>query len=155
MCQVNANSSVSLKIENKIGSFSGMIEAWLDPVKTFGIVCVEPNSDWFVPWEDHASCQDSSNWVWVFGGWNFVGDKENYLNDLYQYQDATNTWKKMKNNGQTPKPRRGHVMFCYYNYLVMFGGEGPDGKVLGDLWVYDVIKWEWDLVMDSGNIHGA
>ena len=69
-----------------------------------------------------------------------MGDKENYLNDLYQYQDATNTWKKMKNNGQTPKPRRGHVMFCYYNYLVLFGGEGPDGKVLGDLWVYDVIK---------------
>lgn len=27
LCQVNANSSVSLKIENKIGSFSGMIEA--------------------------------------------------------------------------------------------------------------------------------
>jgi len=34
-------------------------------------------------------------------------------------------------------------MFCYYNYLVMFGGEGPKGETYGDLWVYDIIKREW------------
>lgn len=49
LCQVTENSTVQLKIENKIGTFTGNIEGRLDPVQTFKVICVERNSDWFVP----------------------------------------------------------------------------------------------------------
>ena len=64
----------------------------------------------------------------------------NYLNDLYQYNEVKNTWKKMRSTGKVPKARRGHIMFCYYNYLIVFGGEGENGVVYGDLWLYDIVK---------------
>jgi len=76
-----------------------------------------------------------------------------YLNDLYQYVEMRNMWKKMKHNGPVPKARRGHLMFCYYNYLIIFGGEGEGGVVLGDLWIYDVVKRTWHQIMDASNIH--
>lgn len=44
-------------------------------------------------------------------------------------------------------------MFCYYNYLIVFGGEGENGVVLGDLWLYDIVKRTWHNIMDAANIH--
>jgi len=57
---VNEKSTVQLKIENKVGNFTGYLEGRLDPVQTFKVICVDESSDWFVPWEDHGACNDWS-----------------------------------------------------------------------------------------------
>jgi len=74
LCQVTAASTVQLKIENKVGKFDGYLEGRLDPVETFKVICVEQDSDWFVPREDHASCSDSTQRLWVFGGRSYAGE---------------------------------------------------------------------------------
>lgn len=57
---MNEKSTVQLKIENKVGNFTGYLEGRLDPVQTFKVICVDESSDWFVPWEDHGACNDWS-----------------------------------------------------------------------------------------------
>lgn len=49
LCQITDKSTVQLKIENRVGNFSGYLEGRLDPVETFKVICVEQSSDWFAP----------------------------------------------------------------------------------------------------------
>ena len=44
-------------------------------------------------------------------------------------------------------------MFCYYNYLVVFGGQGNQKELFGDLWIFDIINHDWHEIMDAKNIH--
>jgi len=44
-------------------------------------------------------------------------------------------------------------MICVYHYLIVFGGQGEGGKIFGDLWIYDQIKEDWIMVMDSDKTH--
>lgn len=75
------------------------------------------------------------------------------MDDVMYYDSKMNKWSTGKSNGTLkPKPRYGHVMFCYFNYLIVFGGLSSNGELLGDLWVYDVVKELWIPVIDNQNV---
>ena len=48
-----------------------------------------------------------------------------------------------------PRARFGHTIFCYYNYLIMFGGKSEEGEYLGDLWVFDIVRSSWHMILDN------
>lgn len=56
-------------------------------------------------------------------------------------------------NGDAPAPRHGHSMICFYNYVFIHGGQGADNVIYDDLWVYDIIKLDWHMIMDASRTH--
>ena len=44
-------------------------------------------------------------------------------------------------------------MVCYYEYLIIYGGQTTGNEVLGDLWLFDTKKESWHMIMDSNNVH--
>lgn len=44
-------------------------------------------------------------------------------------------------------------MICVYDYLIVFGGQGENGQIYGDLWVFDIRKADWIRVMDTDKVH--
>ena len=128
------------------------IKAKLVKFSNMKINCVDPDSEWFVPREDHTSCQTWDQRIWVYGGRRNIEDKTHVMDDLMYFDSKTNRWYTGNTNGKfTPGARYGHVMFCYYNYLIIFGGLTNTGRLLGDLWVYDVTKEVWKMVIDNSN----
>ena len=89
----------------------------------------------------------------MFGGRNYLGHKNHDLNDLYYLDELTNKWHQVNTTGSVPPPRHGHIMFCYYEYLVIYGGQTKNNDVLGDLWLFDTEKETWHLIMDSNDVH--
>jgi hypothetical protein len=69
------------------------------------------------------------------------------------YDEFRNKWVQVEPQGPRPKPRSGHLMFCYYQYLIVFGGHGHEQAPYGDLWVFDTINEEWHMIMDSNDVH--
>ena len=37
--------------------------------------------------------------------------------------------------------------------MLIFGGQGKDGEVLGDMWVFDIIKEQWKFIMNTEDTH--
>ena len=62
----------------------------------------------------------------MFGGRTYVGESAKYLNDIMTFDEIENKWVEIKTKGPKPAGRYGHTMFCYYNYLVIFAGEGEN-----------------------------
>lgn len=76
------------------------------------------------------------------------------MNDIMSLDSKTKTWRTVKPvTSAVPPPRFGHSMMCYFNYLVVFGGQDKVGKILGDLWVFDIVKEQWIYIMETGDTH--
>ena len=72
------------------------------------------------------------------------------MNSLAYYEDSKNRWVSVKPQSKImPSPRFGLNLFCYYNYLILFGGEGKNGVYFGDLWIYDIVRSSWHKILDS------
>lgn len=76
------------------------------------------------------------------------------MNDILRYDEVLNEWQDVSpTTGDAPAPRSGHVQVCFYNYVLVFGGQGEGGFIFDDLWVYDVIKQDWHMLMDASRTH--
>jgi hypothetical protein len=157
LCYLNHRLAETPTIDLKFKALSGEVmssmEAKVVQFEDVKINCVDPDSDWFIPREDHGSCQTWDQKVWVYGGRRNVGKNIVVMDDVMHYDSKLNRWFKGVDNSRVkPKARYGHVMFCYFNYLVIFGGMSHHGELLGDLWVYDIVKESWFPVIDNKNL---
>ena len=77
-----------------------------------------------------------------------------YFKKFRYYNDNENKWITVNHQTKiSPEPRFGMKLFWYYNYLIMFGGEGENGKVHGDLWIFDIIRSYWYKILDSTTLY--
>ena len=153
--QLTQLPTIDLKFRALSGDMRTEFEAKVVEFKNLKINCVDPDGDWFMPREDHGSCQTWDQKVWVYGGRRNVG-KDNIvvMDDVMRFDSSLNRWFKNAENGKIkPKPRYGHVMLCYFNYLIIFGGMSHGGQLLGDLWVYDTVKETWHGIIDNSNLN--
>jgi hypothetical protein len=145
--------TIDLKLKSLDGEVLAKVDAKVVEFKNLKINCVDPDSDWFLPREDHGSCQTWDQKVWVYGGRRNVDKNIVVMDDIMHFDSKLNRWFKGNSNSRLkPKARYGHVMFCYFNYLIIFGGMSQEGELLGDLWVYDIIKEIWVPVIDNKNL---
>ena len=145
-------SKINLKIEAFDGKFKGFVSAEIIDMSPFSIQWIDKQSDTFIPREQHTACETWDGTVWVFGGKRNEGKKEVLMNDVMSFDSKQKFWNKIQpTTSSVPKERFGHSMVWYFNYLVVFGGQDKDGKSLGDLWVFDIIKAQWKFIMDSAD----
>jgi len=84
--------------------------------------------------------------LYIFGGRVGIGMDEGALNDLYEFNTATNEWKLLddgvsKANDQRPAARSYHAMTSLDEKLYIFGG--CTESRLNDFFSYDTVKAEW------------
>jgi len=109
---------------------------------------------------------DSSNNLWLFGGYGHDSTQEGLLNDLWQYSISNNQWTWVSGNNivnqngvygslinNIPGSRSSSIPWIDSNNLLLFGGQGfdsiGDNGALNDLWEYSISNNEWTWI--SGN----
>ncbi len=121
--------------------------------------------------ETSASWVDNAGDFWMFGGHDHLGD---YLNDLWRYNIASNTWTWMKGSqypnysgvfgikgvedtASTPDAR---WAYCRWKdssgNLWLFGGKGPS-IAYNDMWRFNpsTNNWTWMSGNSVGNTNGV
>ena len=81
----------------------------------------------------------------LFGGLFGSYDGSNRLNDTWQYDPATNTWKNLAPAGQLP-PARGYASMVYDSAtgkVILYGGFAGSHGLLADTWEYDPSANAW------------
>lgn len=75
----------------------------------------------------------------MFGGYN----GSSYLNDLWEFNPATNSWTQLTPSGGPPPARAYHCMAYnnYHNEVWVYGGF--NGSSLNDVWKYKVSTNQW------------
>jgi N-acetylneuraminic acid mutarotase len=97
----------------------------------------------------HAMAYDpSSGRILMFGG--RVGDME-FLNDMWAFDGAANTWTKLSPAGDQPAVR-GNASMAYdpaARRMILFGGQNLETE-FGDTWAYDPAANKWTELHPSG-----
>lgn len=99
--------------------------------------------------EDHTWTVDGDGTAaYLFGG----RDGGKAFDDLWRFDLATDTWKKLKPPGKGPSARFGHSAVWVDGVgLVVFAGQrGAD--FFGDLWAYDPDTDRWKLLPARGEV---
>ena len=86
--------------------------------------------------------------IYLFGG-EFSSPRQGqfyHYNDLWRLDAKLREWAKIETKSKGPPARSGHRMTCYKQYILLFGGfqdVSVQTRYLGDMWVYDTLKFEW------------
>jgi len=85
--------------------------------------------------------------MYILGG----GDGKNRLNDMYEYDIASETWTKVFYLGEVNAARAGHVACQFNDKLIIFGG-GDGVKWLTDIFQFDFSEKKWYMVENTGEV---
>ena len=112
------------------------------------IVVVQNSS----PQEDDESEEEETSLerMIIFGGYGGTGDARKDLNDLYELDTTTWTWRLMEAKGQYPAERSGHRA-CAINEgskIVFFGGWNRKMQ-FADLYVLDIATTVWSHIPEA------
>ncbi|KAI9656103.1 MAG: hypothetical protein M1831_004674 [Alyxoria varia] len=103
-----------------------------------------------LPRSGHAWTRGSNDGtgIYLFGG-EFSSPRQGqfyHYNDFWRLDAKSREWAKIETKGKRPPARSGHRMTCYKQYILLFGGfqdTSAQTRYLGDVWVYDTLRFEW------------
>ncbi len=98
--------------------------------------------------EQSMTYDSANNKVYLFGGRLGYGTGEVFLNDIYSYDVATNTWTLLNPAGAKPAPRQmaGFAYDSTNNVILLFGGytdSSLSNPAFSDTWIYDPVANSW------------
>ena len=98
-----------------------------------------------------AVWNSTNNQMLVFGG----GSTSGYVNDLWAYGSATNTWTMFTPSSSVPPARDNHaaVWDPTNNQMLVFGGFSF--TFLGDLWSFKPGNNSWSQIAPTGSVPGT
>jgi hypothetical protein len=97
-----------------------------------------------------AAYDSDNNTLVVFGGVKADGS---FSNDTYVWDGST--WTSYPGAQFPAPPKREKASLAFdpqLHQLILFGGEGPDHKGLGDTWAWNGISWYEELLQESAPI---
>jgi N-acetylneuraminic acid mutarotase len=101
----------------------------------------------------HAAVWDAADaQMLVFGGFT-GGGIDLYLNDLWAYQPASNSWTQLSPSGSPPSPGRYYPTAAWDaadSQMLIFGGYNA-GTLFNDLWAYQPASNSWTQLSPSGS----
>lgn len=154
LCNLDKFSTININIEVLDGEFNGFVSADIIDLSPFSIQCIDKASEVFKPRQQHGACATWDGTIWVYGGKRNVDKDTETLGDVMSYDSKLKKWRSVKpSTNAQPVPRFGHVQLCYFNYIIIFGGQAQHGNILGDLWVFDIIREQWKFIMDTADTH--
>ncbi|CAI2374199.1 unnamed protein product [Moneuplotes crassus] len=154
LCYVDSTSKLQISIMKQSGKHKVNVQVHIDEIKDFNVNCVGRSSDIFEARKYHGACEGFNNRIWTFGGIGDIKNGTNLINSLAYYDDNSNQWVNVEPQSKiSPEPRYGMRLFCYFNYLIMFGGQGDNDAFYADLWIFDIIRSYWHKVSDSLTEH--
>ncbi|ORY95768.1 hypothetical protein BCR43DRAFT_506213 [Syncephalastrum racemosum] len=86
------------------------------------------------------------NKLFIFGG----TDGDHLYNDIWTFDLQTLLWKQVAAAGYIPVPREGCSASLVGDVMYVFGGRGPDGRVLGDLCAFKMAGHRWFSFQNMG-----
>ena len=110
--------------------------------------------------------QDSNHTVWMFGGIGMSSMATTtggpvMLNDMWRFTNRNKSWSQVhpgtvsnltvatSRSPQIPRPRQLSSVCGTGHVMVLFGGLAEEDTALRDLWVFDVGKNVWRMLVDS------
>ncbi|TIB86506.1 hypothetical protein E3Q06_01550 [Wallemia mellicola] len=81
-----------------------------------------------------------------FGG----TDGQYHYNDVWMFDYTNKHWSELSCIGYHPVPREGHSATIVKDVMYIFGGRGTDGKDLGDLAGFNILKRRWFAFQSMG-----
>ena len=124
-----------------IWEFDSTTESWIDVTQTGS----KPSAR-----THHAMALDSvRNKVVLFGG--YQDDFDNKIDDTWEWDWNTGTWRNVTTSGNKPSARSHHTMVYdnKNNNVVLFGGH--DGATKGDTWEWVGTSKTWTNVTPEGS----
>ena len=99
--------------------------------------------------EDHTWIVDpEAETAYLFGG----RDRSTVFGDLFVFDLATDTWRRLEPTGPTPPARFGHEAAWVEDVgLVVFAGQANATTFFGDLWAYDPAANRWAELPANGD----
>ncbi len=107
---------------------------------------------------DFAHVTSGRNTVFIFGGKLPTSE---LTNDLWQYNESTNIWKKYITTGNKPIPRVYSSMTYKHSAqeIYLYGGIDALGNILNDFWKFDIENNSWIQIFSdnpiNARLHGA
>jgi hypothetical protein len=94
--------------------------------------------------------------MYVFFGMTEEDGQPRFLNDVWVYDPAANTWSQIPVSGTWPPARADHTATSCAGRILILGGVGDEGQ-LRDLWAFDPTSGTWERRADfpGGPIYGA
>ncbi|CAI2360532.1 unnamed protein product [Moneuplotes crassus] len=92
------------------------------------------------------SCVHSDGKLYIYGG---KDEDTNKLNDLWEFDLKTQTWKEITITQDVPLSRSGHSATVYKNFMIIFGGIHELTQELNDLEAFDLKSKKWYSVIEE------
>jgi len=141
----------AVTIENKIYTFGGY-----DGVREHFQLCTysPDTNEWDTPTTtgdkpvsrtNHAAASIGSK-MFMFGGmYKESGERLIFLDDFYELDTLTLTWKNLQPKGIKPSPRCGHRLVTFGEKLLLFGGGSGEhwDRKYNDIHIYDPALNTW------------
>lgn len=106
---------------------------------------LENNSKYPAPRINHSQVTYNTSII-IYGGINKNGK---YFDDMWEFNIANRTWKKIEFNGETPKPRQGHSALLIGDNIYIFGGKIANVFEINEFWKFDLLKSRFELIEGS------
>jgi len=94
----------------------------------------------------HTAVQTADNKMIVFGGYN---SQKKWLNEVYVYDVASDSWQLLQVTGSLPDPRVAHSAVLVDNKMVVFGGNNVNGFI-NNVFKLDLSTKVWTKVNAVG-----
>eukprot|EP00759_Apiculatamorpha_spiralis_P047261 PhF_6_TR43017/c0_g1_i5/m.65763 len=78
------------------------------------------------------------------------GDSDRDLfNDMWRFNVTNKVWTQLHPEGGSPSARRYPCGVVLNGSMYVYGGRSADGRVLNDLWVYNIARPSWRLIQQG------
>ncbi|ORX44464.1 hypothetical protein BCR36DRAFT_301451, partial [Piromyces finnis] len=110
------------------------------------------------PISHYAISEEVNKSIFIFGGIVESRRRAKFSNKLFRFSIPNKTLLEVnidKSNVSMPQPRVGATITYIptpFPHLILFGGVTESGKFKNDLWMFNIIKLEWEEINSSGEI---
>eukprot|EP00757_Euglenozoa_sp_SAG-D1_P020201 gene20201-1049_t len=80
----------------------------------------------------------------VYGGATSIAGEEQLSEQIWVWNLKSDFWTKMDCRGEGPGPRADHAVVMWGHRMVMYGGRTPYGECPGDVWMLNLVNFQWE-----------
>ncbi|KAF2015760.1 hypothetical protein BU24DRAFT_491969 [Aaosphaeria arxii CBS 175.79] len=98
----------------------------------------------------HAACAFNDSLA-IYGGFSTTGDLLREASTIWLFHPAQSAWSHLDTTDLQfgPGPRSSPKLFATKTTLIIYGGKGPNGEDLSDVWRIDPLERTWEQLPNA------